>query len=80
MSEYSLVIVFIDNLQIVTTSDYSAIGNSHTRQFIRARTKISQFAFTSRCLLTAFKGGRSSSCGFQNCPRASATSFTAAVL
>jgi hypothetical protein len=37
-----LAIAFIERLQIVTTSKYNAIANSHTLQF------------TSRCLVTAF--------------------------
>jgi hypothetical protein len=43
---------FIDHLQIVTTSNYSAISNSHTLQFTTARTKSSQFAFARRFLVT----------------------------
>jgi hypothetical protein len=35
-----LVIWFIDRLQIVTTSNYSAIANSHTLQFTIARTNL----------------------------------------
>jgi hypothetical protein len=42
-----LVIGFIELLQIVTTSNYSAIANSHTQQFTTARTKSSQFAVSS---------------------------------
>jgi hypothetical protein len=45
-----LVIGFIDHLQIVTTSNYSAVANSHTRQFTVAHTKFSQFVLTS-CFL-----------------------------
>jgi hypothetical protein len=44
---FCLVIEFIDNLQIVTTSNYSAIVNSRTLQFPSARTKSSQFAVSS---------------------------------
>jgi hypothetical protein len=36
---FGLVIEFIDYLQIVTTSNYSAIANSHTLQFTTAHTK-----------------------------------------
>jgi hypothetical protein len=39
-----LVIGFIDYLQIVFTSNYSAIANSHTLQFTIAPTKSSQSA------------------------------------
>jgi hypothetical protein len=38
MIEWLLVIGFIEYLQIVTTSNYSAIANSHTLQFATART------------------------------------------
>jgi hypothetical protein len=38
------VIGFIEHLQIVTTSNYCAIANSHTLQFTTARTKPSQSA------------------------------------
>jgi hypothetical protein len=52
---FELVIGFIDQLQIGNTSNCTAIINSHTRQFITARTKSSKSAvFTSRCLVTAF--------------------------
>jgi hypothetical protein len=44
---FGLVIVFIEHLQIVTTSSYSAIANSHTLQFTPARTKSSQSAVSS---------------------------------
>jgi hypothetical protein len=36
-----LVIGFIDNLQIITTSNYSTISNSHTLKFTTARTEFS---------------------------------------
>jgi hypothetical protein len=36
-----LVIGFIEHLQIVTTSNYSATANSHTLQFNKALTKSS---------------------------------------
>jgi hypothetical protein len=41
------VIGFTEHLQNVTTSNYSAITNSHTLQFTRARTKSSQSAVSS---------------------------------
>jgi hypothetical protein len=44
---FELVIVFIDNLQIVTTSNYSAITNSHCQQFTTARTESSHSAVSS---------------------------------
>jgi hypothetical protein len=34
-------------LQIVTTSNYNTITNSHTQQFTTARTKSSQYAVSS---------------------------------
>jgi hypothetical protein len=40
---FGLVIGFIEHLQIVTTSNYSAITNSHTLQFTTEHTKSSQF-------------------------------------
>jgi hypothetical protein len=74
--EFELIIEFIEHLQIVTTSNYSAIASSHTLQFTRARTKSSQTAvLTSRCLVTASNVGRFSYSGFPNYPRASATTF-----
>jgi hypothetical protein len=49
-----LVIGFIEHLQIVTTSNYSAIANSHTLQFTTARKKYSVCCvFASRCLVAA---------------------------
>jgi hypothetical protein len=47
---FGLVIGFIDNLRIITTSNYSAITNSHTLQFTTARTKSSQSAVSSRAI------------------------------
>jgi hypothetical protein len=44
---FGLVIGFIGLLQNVTTSNYSAIVNSHTQQFTTARTKSSQSALSS---------------------------------
>jgi hypothetical protein len=49
---FGLVIGFTDHLQIVTTSNYNAIANSHTQQFTTAHIKSSQFVFTSRFLAT----------------------------
>jgi hypothetical protein len=47
---------FIEHLQIVTTSNYTAIANSYTQQFTTARTVFSVCCvFTSRCLITASK-------------------------
>jgi hypothetical protein len=42
-----LVIGFVEHLQNVTTSNYSAIANSRSQQFIIARTKSSQSAESS---------------------------------
>jgi hypothetical protein len=51
MSDYrrgfGLVIEFIEHLQIVTTSNYSAVANSHTLQFTTARTNCPQSAVSS---------------------------------
>jgi hypothetical protein len=48
MSDYrrgfDCVTGFIEHLQIVTTSNYSAIANSHTLQFTKARIKSSESA------------------------------------
>jgi hypothetical protein len=44
---FGLVIGFIGNLQIVNTSNYSAIANSQTLQYTTARTKSSQSAVSS---------------------------------
>jgi hypothetical protein len=44
---FGLVIGFIENLQIITTSNYSANANSHTLQFTAARMKSSQSALFS---------------------------------
>jgi hypothetical protein len=46
---------FVELLQNVTASNYSAIANSHTLQFTTARTKIFSVCcvFTSRRLVTA---------------------------
>jgi hypothetical protein len=47
VSDYSSVIRFIEHLQIVTTSNYSAIVNSHKQQFTAARTKSSHSGMSS---------------------------------
>jgi hypothetical protein len=47
MSDYRLVIGFIELLQNVTTNNNGANTNSHTLQFITARTKSSQSAISS---------------------------------
>jgi hypothetical protein len=44
---FGLKIGFIEHLQIVTTSNYSNIANSHTLQLTTARTKSSQSAVSS---------------------------------
>jgi hypothetical protein len=44
---FGLVNGFTEHWQIVTTSNYSAISNSHTLQFTTARTKYSQPAVSS---------------------------------
>jgi hypothetical protein len=61
----------------VTTSNYNRFTNSGTLLFIRAHTYVFSVCCVSTSLLAAApKGGRSSSSGFQRCPRASATSFS----
>jgi hypothetical protein len=45
---FGLVIGFTEHLQIVTTSHYSAIANSHTLQFTTARIKSSQSVVSSQ--------------------------------
>jgi hypothetical protein len=42
-----LIIGFIDNLQIITTINYSAVANSHILQFTTVCTKSSQSAVSS---------------------------------
>jgi hypothetical protein len=50
---FGLVIAYIECLQTVTTSNYSAVANSHTLQFNAARSKSSViYVFTSRFLVT----------------------------
>jgi hypothetical protein len=44
MTGFGMAFGFIEHLQIVTTSNYSTITNSHTLQLITACTKSSQFA------------------------------------
>jgi hypothetical protein len=44
---FGLVIGFVDHLEIVTTSNYRTITNSHTLQFTTACTKSSQTAVFS---------------------------------
>jgi hypothetical protein len=39
---FGLLIGFVEHLQIITTSNYSAVANSHTLQFTTACTKSSQ--------------------------------------
>jgi hypothetical protein len=49
---FGMVIGFIEHLQIVTTSNSSAIANSHTQQFTTARSKNSQSAVSSPVVFT----------------------------
>jgi hypothetical protein len=44
---FELVILFIEQLQIVTTSKCSPIANSHPEQFTKAHTNYTQFTVTS---------------------------------
>jgi hypothetical protein len=68
--EFELVAGFIENVQIVTTSNYRAIANSHTQQFTTARTKSSHsaFVFTSRCMATVFNAADPSTSMFISLP------------
>jgi hypothetical protein len=54
LTEFWLVIRFIEHLQIVTTNNYIANTNPHALEFTKALTKSSQSAiFTDRRLVTA---------------------------
>jgi hypothetical protein len=44
---FGLIIAITEHLQIVITCNYSAIANSHTLQFITARSKSFQSAVSS---------------------------------
>jgi hypothetical protein len=44
---FGFVIGFIEHLQIVTTSNYSAIANSYNLDFTTTCTKYSEFAVSS---------------------------------
>jgi hypothetical protein len=67
---------FIDHLQIVTTSNYNTISDSHTLQFTAAHTKASQSAlFIIHCVVTVSEGRRSPYSGFPNYFLASATVY-----
>jgi hypothetical protein len=48
---FGLLIGFIEHLQIVTTSNYSDITNSHTLQFTTAHTKSSVCCIFTGCRL-----------------------------
>jgi hypothetical protein len=66
-----LVIGFIEHLytQLLTTSNYSAVSDSHTLQFTTAHTKSSQSAvFTSHCLVATSSSGRSLTWGSWTIP------------
>jgi hypothetical protein len=62
---------FIDHLYtpLATTSNYSAIANKHTLLITTAHAKSSQFAFTSRFLVTNLNNeGFSASVLMSLCP------------
>jgi hypothetical protein len=48
---FGLVIEFIDNLQMITTSNCNAVTNSCTSLLTTAHTKSFQFVFTSHFLI-----------------------------
>jgi hypothetical protein len=56
---------FIEHLQLVTTSNYNAIANSHTSLITIGHTRSSRSVtvFISSCLITASNGGLSPSSG-----------------
>jgi hypothetical protein len=65
-----LVNGIIEHLQIVSTSNYSVIANSHTLHFTTAHTKSSQSVVCSRFLVTASNTIDPSTCVFTaSCPR-----------
>jgi hypothetical protein len=45
--EFRLIIGFLEHLQIITTSNYRDVANSHTQQFVKTRTMIFQSAVSS---------------------------------
>jgi hypothetical protein len=47
---FGLVIGFIEHLEIVTTSNYSAVTKSYTLQFTTTRSKSSQSAVSSEVI------------------------------
>jgi hypothetical protein len=46
------VIIFIDHLQVVTTSNYDSLANLHTIQITTAHAKRTRYVFTSRFPVT----------------------------
>jgi hypothetical protein len=44
---FGLAVGFIGHLQVVTTSNYTAVANAHALHFTTARTKSSQSAVPS---------------------------------
>jgi hypothetical protein len=68
---FGLEILFIDHLQIVTTSNYIAITNFHTLQITTAHAKSFQSLVTSRSLVTASNSGDSSASALTSLPAGS---------
>jgi hypothetical protein len=65
---FEFVIEFTEHLQIITTSNYSAVTNSHTLQFTTAHTKSSQSAVdpsTSVVMTSHLAGCHLSHCSSQ---------------
>jgi hypothetical protein len=61
---------FIDHLQIVTKSNYSAIANLHSLQISKAPAKSSQSTFTIRLLVTDLNNGDFQLMCSHRCPQA----------
>jgi hypothetical protein len=68
-TEFGLVIGFIEQLQIVTISNRTAISNSQSAIHYSTKLNLLSLLWLHHFLVTASKGGRSSSSGFPNSPR-----------
>jgi hypothetical protein len=63
---FGLEVGFIDDVQIVTTSNDNTVADLHTLQITAAHTKPSQSAFTSRFPVTYLINGDSSASVFMS--------------